>query len=106
MLYEIHYFGNEKRRKQSNEWLKKTGSTSFPCGVIEVYFVNKIIAQEVADALNEAHLEDNIEYFVYELTKLNEVDVDKKLIMRSREDYTKFMDKKFNKRLRNRDLGL
>ena len=106
MLYEIRYFGNKERCKQANEWLKKTGSASIPCGVIEVYFVDFDVAQEVANALNEAHLDDNIEYSLYELKKLNEADVDKKLIMRSREDYRKFMDRKFSKRNRERELGL
>ena len=106
MLYEIRYCGNEKRRKQACEWLQKTGSANFPWGKIEGYFTDFEVAQEVADALNEAHLDDNIEYSVYELAKLNETDVDKKLILHSHEDYTKFMDKKFNKILRNRELGL
>ena len=106
MLYEIRYCGNEKRRKQAYEWLQKTGSANFPWGRIEVYFLDFDVAQEVADALNEAHLDDNIEYTVYELEKLNENDVSKKLIMHSREDYTKFMDKKYNKHFRNRELGL
>lgn len=106
MLYEIRYCGNEERRKQAREWLKKTGSANFPFGRLEIYFVDINVAQEVVEALNEAHLDDNIEYSVYELTKLNEKDVDKKLIMRSHKDYTKFMDKKFNKILRNRELGL
>ena len=106
MLYEIRYCGNEKRRKQANEWLKKTGSANFPWGKIEVYFVDVNVAQEVADALNEAHLDDNIEYTVYELTKLNENSVNKKLIMRSREDYRKVMDRKYSKRNREREFGL
>ena len=106
MLYEIRYCGNEKRRQQANEWLKNTGSANFPFGRLEVYFVDVNVAQEVADALNEAHLDDNIEYSLYALTKLNETDVDKKLIMRSREDYTKFMDRKYSKRNRERELGL
>ena len=106
MLYMIQYCGNEERRKQAREWLKKTGSANFPFGRLEVYFVDINVAQEVIEALNEAHLDDNIEYSLYELTKLNEADVDKKLIMRSREDYRKFMDKKFSKRNRNRELGL
>jgi len=106
MLYEIRYCGNEERRKQAREWLKKTGSANFPFGRLEVYFVDINVAQEVVEALNEVHLDDNIEYSLYELTKLNEADVDKKLIMRSREDYRKFMDRKFSKRSRNIDLGL
>ena len=106
MLYEIRYCGNEERRKQAREWLKKTGSVNFPFGRLEVYFVDINVAQEVVEALNEVHLDDNIEYSLYELTKLNEADVDKKLIMRSREDYRKFMDRKFSKRSRNIDLGL
>ena len=106
MLYRISYFGNKERCKQANEWLKKSGSANVPCGVIDVYFVNLDVAKEVADSLNEAHLDDNIEYNVYELKRLNEEDVNEKLIMRSREDYTKFMDRKFSKRNRNRDLGL
>lgn len=106
MLYEIRYCGNEERRKQAIEWLNKTGSANFPWGKIEVYFVDINVAQEVADALNEAHLDDNIEYTVYEIEKLNETDVNKKLIMRSHEDYTKFMDRKYSKRNRERELGL
>ena len=106
MLYMIQYCGNEERRKQAREWLKKTGSANFPFGRLEVYFVDINVAQEVVEALNEVHLDDNIEYSLYELTKLNEADVDKKLIMRSREDYRKFMDRKFSKRSRNIDLGL
>ena len=106
MLYMIQYCGNEERRKQASEWLKKTGSANFPFGRLEVYFVDIDVAKEVVEALNEAHLDDNIEYSLYELKKLNEADVDKKLIMRSREDYRKFMDRKFSKRNRERELGL
>ena len=106
MLYEIRYCGNEKRRQQAREWLKNTGSANFPFGRLEVYFVDVNVAQEVADALNEAHLDDNIEYTVYELKNSNENNVNKKLIMRSREDYTKFMDRKYSKRNRERELGL
>lgn len=106
MLYEIRYCGNAERRKQALGWLQKTGSANFPFGRIEVYFVEYNIAQKVADCLNEAHLDDNIEYSVYEIEKLNEKNVNKKLIMRSHEDYTKFMDWKYSKRNRNRDLGL
>ena len=69
MLYMIEYCGNEERRKQAREWLKKTGSANFPFGRLEVYFLDFDVAQEVADALNEAHLDDNIEYTVYELNK-------------------------------------
>ena len=106
MLYEIRYCGNEERRKQAREWLKKTGSANFPFGRLEVYFVDIDVAKEVVEALNEAHLDDNIEYSLCELKKLNEADVDKKLIMRSHKDYRKFMDRKFSKRNRERELGL
>jgi len=106
MLYEIRYCGNEERRKQAKEWLKKTGSANIPCGVIDVYFISLDVAKEVASALNEAHLDDYIEYNVYALETINEEDVDKRLIMRSHEDYTKFMARKFNKKYRNRELGL
>ena len=106
MLYMIQYCGNEERRKQAREWLKKAGSANFPFGRLEVYFVDIDVAQEVIDALNKAHLDDNIEYSLYELKNLNENSVNKKLIMRSRQDYRKFMDRKFNKHNRNRELGL
>ena len=72
---------DEERRKQAREWLKKAGSANFPFGRLEVYFVDIDVAQEVIDALNKAHLDDNIEYSLYELKNLNEKlkELDKKI---------------------------
>lgn len=106
MLYTIHYFANKERRRKATEWLKKSGSASVPFGTLEVYFLDKTIAQELADNLTEVHLEEGLEYSVVALEKLKETDVSKKLIMHSTEDYSKFMDRKYKRKLRNINLGL